>query len=128
MNKAILPIAMLAAVSLSMAAQAQSPLAARDRFDGRWSVVVMTRGGTCAPSYRYQVEIINGVVTPGPGAPAASVAGRVTPRGQVSVSVRQGDEVGLGTGRLTGNVGEGQWSGRSPNQTCTGYWQAQRFG
>ena len=101
---------------------------ARDRFDGQWSVTIVTRGGACEPAYRYRVEINGGVISPGENAAGADVAGQVTPRGDVRVSVRQGDNVAYGTGRLSGNVGEGQWNGRSPTEACTGYWQARRFG
>ena len=37
--------------------------AARTAFDGRWSVVISTRSGSCEPQYRFGVRIINGNIT-----------------------------------------------------------------
>ena len=91
-------------------------------FDGSWSVLVITRSGPCE-SYRYGVTISNGIVSSGG---AASVSGRVTPNGSVSVSVSSGAQSGHGSGRLSGNRGSGSWRGSGPTGACSGSWSAQR--
>ena len=70
------------------------------------------------------VQIQNGqVFSDGSG---AQVAGRVTPRGVVSVRVRKGTQEAVGSGRLTQVSGSGRWSGASPQQQCAGHWIAER--
>jgi hypothetical protein len=92
-------------------------------FDGSWSVLVITRSGPCDRSYRYGVTIYNGVVF---GGGAASVSGRVSQIGHVSVSVSSGQGNAYGSGRLSRNSGGGSWRGRGPSGTCSGSWSAQR--
>lgn len=96
-------------------------------FDGPWSVTVVTEAGACERAYRYGIQIHNGYVYY-QGQPGVSITGRVTPRGQVQVSVRYSDQLANGAGRLSGDHGVGRWIGRSPTQQCTGYWQAERRG
>jgi hypothetical protein len=111
--------AAFAACTLSLAATAQAA-----PFDGSWSVLVITRRGTCEPSYRFGVMIYNGVVTSGGG---ASVAGRVLPNGRVSVAVSGGPGTAYGSGRLTrAGGGGGSWRGSGPSGACSGVWSAQR--
>ena len=45
-------------------------------FDGPWSVLIVTRSGPCDQSYRFGVQIANGVVYYSGGGPV-SVSGRV---------------------------------------------------
>jgi len=92
-------------------------------FDGSWSVLVVTRNGSCGPSYRYGITIYNGVVS---GSGAASVSGRVKQNGSVSVSVAGAAGNAYGAGRLSRNSGGGSWRGRGPSGTCSGSWTAQR--
>src|ERR1700730_7286104 len=66
-------------------------------FDGSWSVLVITRSRPCDQSYRYGVTISNGVVS---GAGAASVLGRVTQNGSVSVSISGAQGSAHGSGKL----------------------------
>ena len=37
--------------------------AASTSFDGRWSIIISTRSGSCDPQYRFGVRIINGNIT-----------------------------------------------------------------
>jgi hypothetical protein len=99
---------------------------ARTRFDGFWSVAIVTQRGNCDRSYRYPVAIINGVVQQAANQGDASVAiiGRVTGSGAVAVNVRRGDQFARGSGRLNTVAGQGQWL--SPTSGCTGYWVAER--
>jgi hypothetical protein len=100
---------------------ATSPGFAIPRFDGLWSVSIVTKKGDCIASYRYPMLISNGVLANG-GAIAIDVHGRVGPGGDVTVKVSSGDKSATGHGRLAGNAGGGSWSGMS----CSGSWTAER--
>jgi hypothetical protein len=96
--------------------------APRTRFDGSWNLSANTTAGSCG-SYGFRVSVIKGrVVSPG----VAGVSGRVTPAGNVSVTVRQSSGTVSGAGRLYARSGTGRWVTRSPSGRCVGYWQAQR--
>jgi hypothetical protein len=100
---------------------------ARTPYDGGWSVVIAGRSGACAgSSYRFAITIINGIIRY--GGSEAQFSGRVSPNGAVSVGVRAGDQVAVGGGRLSRNVGGGTWRGRSGQGVCAGNWSAQRRG
>jgi len=114
--------ALLLAATLSAGARAPS---AQMSFDGPWSVLIVTDYGSCDRAYRYGVRISNGRVTYD-GASGVDLFGRVGPRGEVTVQVRQGDQHATGTGRLSESSGGGRWSGASPNQQCGGHWEAER--
>lgn len=101
------------------------PALARNRFDGDWSVVIVTRGGACDPSFRYGVTIADGAVINSGGSPA-DVRGRVSPNGAVRVSVQSGNQWASGSGRLGRNSGGGVWRGQGSAGTCEGTWIAQR--
>ncbi len=119
-----MPLVLLAAVP----AWAAKSSGARtiERFDGPWSVVIITDAGTCDRAYRYGVRIEGGRVYG--ETDAATVSGSVDPRGRVSVSVRSGDSSAQGNGQLVGSTGSGRWQGASPNSRCSGRWQAERAG
>ena len=97
--------------------------AARLSFDGTWSVTATTISGSCDPSFRFPIQVEFGRVV---SRDVAGVSGRVTARGIVQVSVRQGDRSVYGSGRLTRNTGAGRWVARAPSGGCTGQWYAQR--
>jgi len=102
-----------------------SPSLARSNFDGAWSVVIVTRAGTCTPTLRYPVAITNGIITNGGGG-QASVAGRVAPTGAVSVTVQSGGASASGAGHLSTTGGSGVWRGQGSTGFCQGTWQAER--
>ena len=118
------PVMGAAMLAMTLSAGARTPLA-QTSFDGPWSVLVITDSGSCDRAYRYGVQISNGRVFYEGGA-GVDIFGRVGPRGQVSVQVRQGDQQATGTGRLSQASGGGRWSGSSPNQQCAGHWVAER--
>lgn len=99
--------------------------AARINFDGPWSVTVITDYGACDRAYRYGLEIQNGQVFYR-GSSGVDISGRVTPRGQVSVQLRQGESQAVGSGRLSEASGGGRWRGASTGQQCGGHWVAER--
>ncbi len=101
------------------------PAFARTKYDGKWSVLILTRRGACEPAIRYGVEIANGIVS-STDSDAATVRGRVGSTGAVSVSVRSGSEWARGSGRLDITHGSGAWEGQGTSGTCHGAWVAQR--
>ena len=56
--RAIVPILVLALTGVAAARTAF----ARTAYDGDWSVLIATSSGACGPSYRYGVQISDGVV------------------------------------------------------------------
>jgi hypothetical protein len=113
-----------ALISLALPLMAGSAALARTPFDGRWSVSIITNAGACDRGYRYRLNIENGQISYDD--PAVQVSGQVTPRGQVQVMLRAGGQQAVGTGRLSRDYGEGQWSGQSAAGQCSGVWQAER--
>jgi hypothetical protein len=113
-----------ALISLALPLLAESAALARTPFDGRWSVSIITNAGACDRGYRYRLNIENGQISYDD--PAVQVSGQVTPRGQVQVMLRAGGQQAAGTGRLSRDYGEGQWSGQSAAGQCSGVWQAER--
>ena len=113
-----------ALIPLALPLLAGSAALARTPFDGRWSVSIITNAGACDRGYRYRLNIENGRISYDD--PAVQVSGQVTPRGQVQVMLRAGGQQAAGTGRLSRDYGEGQWSGQSAAGQCSGVWQAER--
>ena len=94
-------------------------------YDGDWSVLILTRGA-CEPSVRYGVHIADGMLINGDG--MATVQGRVTRSGTVSVNARSGSQWANGSGRLGRNRGDGAWRGQGTSGACHGTWIAERRG
>jgi hypothetical protein len=93
-------------------------------YDGSWSLAIYTRRGECDPSYNFQVEIRNGVVS---HSNIVRLRGRVTGKGAVKVSVAVPGKFAAGSGRLSRNSGGGRWSGHAENARCSGIWTARRY-
>ena len=100
--------------------------AAPTAFDGRWSVVISTRNGSCEPQYRFEVRIMNGDITYEGGRGQCSRTGLTN--GGVTVSVSSGPQAAIGQGRLSRDYGTGTWRGQGPGGACSGAWQAWRQG
>jgi len=94
---------------------------AAPRYDGVWSVSVITEKGDCAASYRYPMLVANGVVG-NAGSADIAVRGSVAPSGAVRVVVSQGNSSASGYGRLFATAGRGLWRGGA----CSGSWTAER--
>jgi hypothetical protein len=105
-----------ASVSLTATASVAMP-----RFDGVWSVSIVTKKGDCIAGYRYPLRIVKGVLANG-GDAAINVSGRVAANGAVTVIVSHGDTRAAGSGRLAVNAGSGFWKTTS----CSGSWTAER--
>ena len=91
------------------------------RYDGTWSVLVMTKKGDCDPGYRYPVRISNGQLV-NAGDSAFTITGKVAATGAITVTVSAGGKSATGIGQLAGNEGGGMWTGGA----CSGSWTAER--
>jgi len=91
------------------------------RYDGLWSVSIVTEKGACDRGYRYPIRIQNGMLL-NAGDSAFSISGKVAPTGAITVTVSHGSSSATGTGRLGGQNGAGHWSGGD----CSGSWTAER--
>ncbi len=114
----------LAVASVTFAASATSAAttsAAVPRYDGVWSVLIVTEKGDCDRGYRYPIRISHGVLANG-GDAAFTFTGQVAPTGTITVTVSHGSSSAAGSGRLSGNAGEGLWRGGS----CSGTGSAER--
>lgn len=98
---------------------------AQARYNGSWSILIVTEAGDCDRAYRYGVQIEDGQIIYEGGA-GVELTGRVDRNGRVSATVRRGEQGASGTGRMSSNRGTGTWRGRSPTSQCTGYWEAER--
>jgi hypothetical protein len=103
------------------------PAFARTVYDGDWSVLIVSHGGACAPTFRYGVRIADGMVINNGGS-IVTMQGRVTQKGLARVIVRSGGQWADGSGRLTKNHGGGVWKGQGTSGTCVGTWMAERRG
>ncbi len=106
---------------LTPEAQAQT-----NRFDGNWSVEVVTEQGACDRAYRYPVIVQNGQARYG-GPESFNVNGRVQSNGSVSASISRGQDRANVSGRLSGANGRGTWT-TSGGRVCSGYWNAEKRG
>ena len=124
LRRIVLSIPLIVAATVT-ASGAGTRAARVDRFDGPWSVVIITDSGDCDRAYRYGVRIEGGRVYYA-GESGVAVSGRVDANGRVSVALRSGDSTAQGSGRLSETSGQGRWRGTSQNASCSGRWQAER--
>jgi hypothetical protein len=113
-------------VCICMALSAASPAAAapgRSAYDGAWSLSFVTQRGACDPSYDFDVNIANGVVS---SPNLVRFKGEVSSGGRVHASVTVQDKFAAGSGQLAGASGRGTWNGSEGGQRCSGYWTARR--
>ena len=106
----------VAALTTAPTANAGSP-----RYDGLWSVSIVTQKGDCDRGYRYPIRIDHGAIVNG-GSDPFTISGKVAPSGAITVTVSSGSKSATGSGYLAGNSGEGSWHGGS----CSGIWTAER--
>jgi hypothetical protein len=108
-------------VALSAVLAASAATSAAPRYDGLWSVSIVTEKGDCDRGYRYPIRILNGLLANG-GAAGFTILGKVAPSGAITVTVSHGNASATGAGRLNGDTGAGYWHGGS----CSGTWSAER--
>lgn len=95
-----------------------------DRFDGTWSVEIITEAGDCDRAYRYPVKIERGRAR-FVGA-AFTIAGGDTGTGAIQGSISNGTSTADVRGRLGRNgFGAGTWVSTGLLQ-CRGRWNAER--
>ena len=111
-------------LALALATGLSSVVAAEaaDRFDGRWSVQLVTEQGGCDASYNWSVAVNNGQIQN--GGFFVQTAGSIDPRGRVVLQVTHGSDVVAASGRASGQTAQGAW--RSPTMQCSGAWRAER--
>lgn len=95
-----------------------------DRFDGTWSIEIVTESGACDRAYRYPVRIERGrprlIGTP------FTIQGNVSENGIVRGSISNGTATADVRGRLGGDgFGAGTWVS-SGALDCRGHWNAER--
>jgi hypothetical protein len=112
------------AAAIAAALVATIPFAARaaNRYDGAWSVTIMTQFGNCPSSLRYGVRVVRGRVLGDDQ--SYQVYGIVAANGATRVTVAEQGQSASGTGRLSGNAGAGRW--RTNTGQCAGQWTAER--
>jgi hypothetical protein len=113
--------AIFAAVLASGAAQAQTT-----KFDGHWSVEVVTQKGECGV-YRWPVIVQHGRARYG-GPEAFTVTGAISADGRVSGAITRGQDRAVVTGRLSNGRGSGTWTASGSSRNCSGRWNAEKRG
>ena len=109
----------------ALSAAATLPVAASDnRFDGTWSVDLITESGFCDARTHYTLSVADGEVHPvARGTGGASVTGRVKADGAVGLNVSTTSASGTVSGRLQPEAGAGVWR---VSALCSGRWTARR--
>lgn len=116
----------LAAAGLSPADAARKKVQIPDRYDGNWSIEVITESGICDRAYRYGVRIQRGEASY-PGGDFA-ISGRVATNGSVRATISNGAATANVVGRLgRQGTGAGTWSTQGGPE-CSGRWNAERRG
>jgi hypothetical protein len=118
LRKLIDVTALATAVALASTASFAAP-----RYDGLWSVSVVTEKGDCDRGYRYPIRISNGQLV-NAGDNAFTISGKVGETGSITVTVAAAGKSATGSGRLTADAGGGHWAGGA----CSGTWTAERRG
>lgn len=108
-----------AAIALAGAAHAAPS------HDGLWKVTIITEAGNCDAAYSYPVKVSGGVVSYN-GDGSFEINGKVAEAGTVSVAITRGEQHANASGKLSGDTGEGKWSGKSASTNCSGRWEAAR--
>src|SRR3954462_5377662 len=112
----VLSVALVGGVSSSFAGSS---------YDGSWSVSVRSHFSSCESPGLYAIRVENGWISYDGG--GVSVSGHVGEGGNVRVSIRHGDHMASGSGRIVGSRGGGTWRGNRAAIMCGGRWEAQRL-
>src|SRR3954453_9156921 len=92
------------------------------KFDGTWSVSLVSSGGLCGGGTSSTLMVQNGSVRA--GGSGVSVSGQVGPSGSVSLALQKSGVQGAASGKLSGSSGSGSWTVSSMG--CSGHWTAPR--
>ena len=126
MTRPLTAALMLTAACSVPAHAARREGAVPERFDGTWSVEIITEAGPCDRAYRYPVKIEGGRARFVGSAFVirGSVARNGTLKGSISAGATTADVVGrLGTN----GFGNGTWTAAG-SLDCRGRWNAERRG
>lgn len=125
MNRLIPAAALILATVLPAAAQGKK-VQVPNRYDGTWSIEVITQEGPCDRAYRYGVRINRGQASYDGG--EFNVDGRVSNNGSVRAMISRGSDSASVVGRLSRQgYGNGTWTTTGPI-LCRGNWNAERRG
>jgi len=95
-----------------------------DRYDGTWSVEIITEAGSCDRAYRYPIRIEHGVARF--IGTAFTIQGNVAGNGTVRGSISNGTATAIVRGRLgRDGFGAGTWVASGALE-CRGHWNAER--
>jgi len=115
-----------ASVCVASAVAAVPSANAESKFDGTWTVELVTKTGPCDQSYRGEVQVIDGVLHYA-AVGSDTFSGRVTPSGEVTVTATLGgSNSGVASGRISGSSGSGSWHAQLESGNCSGGWSTRR--
>jgi hypothetical protein len=126
MRRATLAVTTLAllAAPIGAADAAQKKVKVPHRYDGTWSIEVVTLDGPCDRAYRYGVQIRRGAASYAGG--DFNINGRVAESGAVRAVISRGDTAADVVGRLgRQGTGNGTWT-TTGIIACSGRWNAER--
>ncbi|MCC0804907.1 hypothetical protein FPV16_01500 [Methylobacterium sp. W2] len=116
----------LLSASFGTAEAAKRKVSVPNRYDGNWSIEVITQDGPCDRAYRYGVRIAKGEASY-PGGDF-DIRGRVTGNGAVRATIMRGSDGANVVGQLDrGGYGSGTWSSNGMIR-CSGRWNAEKRG
>lgn len=124
MTRLIATLLILAGTGPALALPRGGP--AQNRFDGMWSVEIITETGTCDRAYRYPIRIEHGVARF--IGTAFTIQGSVAGNGAVRGSISNGTATANVRGHLgQDGFGAGTWVASGALE-CRGHWNAERRG
>lgn len=116
----------LLSFSVGSAGAATKKVQVPNRYDGTWSIEVVTLDGPCDRAYRYGVQIRRGEASYAGG--EFNIRGRVAQNGAVRAVISRGDDHADVIGRLSRQgMGNGTWT-TTGVIGCSGRWNAERRG
>lgn len=117
--------ALAVAITTTVPADAKK-VAVPNRYDGNWSIEVITEDGPCDRAYRYGVKINRGQASY--AGDDFDVRGQVSGNGNVRAMISRGSDSANVVGRLgRQGVGNGSWTTNGLIR-CSGRWNAERRG
>jgi hypothetical protein len=128
MRRAALAVTTLALLTASagVADAAKKKVQVPNRYDGTWSIEVVTLDGPCDRAYRYGVQIRRGEASYAGG--EFNINGRVSQSGAVRAVITRGNDAADVVGRLgRAGTGNGTWN-TTGLIACSGRWNAERRG
>lgn len=112
------------AVAITTVPVEAKKVAVPSRYDGNWSIEVITEDGPCDRAYRYGVKIARGQASY--AGDDFDVSGQVSGNGNVRAMISRGSDSASVVGRLgREGLGNGSWTTNGPIR-CSGRWNAER--